>query len=154
MKVRQPRPITCVLAQVQTRPPASVRVLELFFARQKKKKKKIASSVVEREQDGVKDSSSALLGSCTRGWRRRARSRRNYFLFSDPEREVDCLTSCSSRPRPCAHVCVRQPLRNIFCSDYTDSSSRTKQKLPDLQYSISPLMLHNHLVFVLRLSQY
>lgn len=78
--------------------------------------KKNASSVVEREQDGVKDSSPALLGSCTRGWRRRARSRRNYFLFSDPEREVDCLTSCSSRLCPCAHICVLQSARNIFCS--------------------------------------
>lgn len=52
-------------------------------------------------------------GSCTRGWRRRARSRRNYFLFSDPERGVDCLTS---RPRPCAHACVRETLRTTFCS--------------------------------------
>lgn len=108
-----------------------------YFARQKKK---TASSVVEREQDGVKDSPAALLGSCTRGWRRRARSRRNYFLFSDPEREVDCLTSCSSRPCPCAHVCVRQSLWNIFCSDYNDSSSWTKQKLSDLQYDIFPLV--------------
>lgn len=86
-----------------------------YFAREKKEGKN-ASSVVEREQDGVKDSSPALLGSCTRGWRRCARSRRNYFLFSDPEREVDCLTSCSSRVPSHTHICGRQSLRNIFCS--------------------------------------
>lgn len=50
-------------------------------------------------------------GSCTRGWRRRARSRRNYFLFSDPEREVDCLTS---RVR----ACVRTRLRPGVAPDY------------------------------------
>lgn len=136
MKVREPRPIICVLGEVQTWSPASVRVLELISS--DRKKLPLAS-----EQDGVKDSSPALLGSCTRGWRRRARSRRNYFLFSDPEREVDCLTSCSSRPCRCTHICVRQSVRNILQRWY---NSWTKQQLSDLHYDIFPLMLHNHLV--------
>lgn len=105
-------------------PPTSVSSVKFKHGRPRRSGKwklvrhdKNASSVVEWEQDGVKDSSTALLGSCTRGWRRRARSRCNYFLFSDPEGEVDCLTGCSSRPCPSAHVCVRESVRITFCSD-------------------------------------
>lgn len=127
----------CFLGEIQTRPPASVREMEISSP------DKNASSVVEWEQDGVKDSSTVLLGSCTRGWRRRARSRRNYFLFSDPEREVDCLTGCSSRPCPSAHVCVRESVRITFCSD-----GLIHGKCRNCLTMFFPLMLHNHRMFL------
>lgn len=56
----------------------------------------IAHYAVDWEQDGVKDSFFVVHGSSTHGWRRRARSRHNYFLFSCPVREADVLVQVST----------------------------------------------------------